>query len=1858
MRRLYYFLFTVIFFSAVHAFSQDVCAPVGWATQNGGVTGGGNATPVVCSTYSQLDNAVDDDNVKVIHVSGTITVPGGGRIVFQDQANKSILGLPGARLVSGDQSSSGSGIMQMKRCDNVIIRNLIFEGPGAYDVDGNDNLTIEDSRNVWIDHCVFEDGCDGNLDIKSEADFISVTWTIFRYRKPPRAGGPGGSDDHRYSNLFGSSDGATGDRGKLRITMQYCQWGEGVRERMPRIRFGRVHMVNNLFNSDVDNYCIRAGFEADILAEGNVFIGQSRPIDEFDNDYTAILSRNNIGASNLTRGTAFTPPYTIDINDASNVQALVESCAGATLNAPNGCSTCTGGGVTDCNGDQNGSAYTDNCGRCVGGNTGVAPCATSLSEGIYRIHPVHSNLCMASNNPSTQETCASVAAQYWNVTKDGNNYRIQSLDNDQYLSPGNNTQGENTGLSNSPVSLTLADAGNGNFYIQPSNNETLVFDILNISTATGMPAILWVNTGATNQHFTFEPVSVQLDCNGDINGAASLDACGVCTGGNTGVSPCAGAIQGEDFCFGNGVEEADNAGYQGAGYFNYDNAAGNSATWYINASNNQNYTIAVRYANGGGTARPLNVFVNGNQQGTISGNATGAWTTWTSEAISLNLNSGSNEITMTATSADGGPNLDLIALVSGLSDAQCSATPTDCNGDPNGSAYIDGCGSCVGGNTGQQPCANDCNGTPGGSAYLDNCGTCVGGTTGQTACTTDCNGVPGGNAYIDGCGSCVGGNTGQTACTPTCDDVGVVFGQIGYSTQGNGTTGGAGGDEVTVTNGVDLQNAINDATGPRIIYIDGTINVANSTGLSKIDIKDVSDISIIGLQGALFDGIGLKIWRASNIIIQNVTVRYVLTGDKDGLNIEGPSNNIWVDHCEFYNEYEGVDKDYYDALLDLKRDVDHVTISWNYFHDSWKCSLSGSSETDTYNRTVTYHHNFYENINSRLPLFRSGEGHMFNNYYKDIHSTTINSRIDACVKVENNYFLNAQNPYVSAYSDVVGYGDVSGNILENSPFVYASDVFELGACTANIPYDYSNNLNCAENVPSIVSQYAGVDKTIGTVNLPPTVSITAPSNGATFDDPATINITANANDSDGSVVSVEFFQNNNSLGTDNSAPFSYNWTGVTAGTYTIKVVATDDDGATAESSINVTVNAANLDCAGVPNGGAYYDNCNVCVGGNTGLDPCTQDCAGTWGGTEVFDDCGVCGGSNACVDCNGDPNGSASLDACGVCAGGNTGVTACSGSIQAETACTVDGTVDSDNAGFNGSGFVNTTNAVGANMVLSINATNAGTASVGFTYANGGGTDRPATVIVNGSTVGTLTFATTGEWETWVVESMDIDFNAGGNTIELVATSAGGIANLDQLIFTASGFTAGSCNEDCNGDLGGGATTDACGKCIGGNTGATSDDADGDGVIDCEDAFPNDFDNDGVPTAEDCDDTNASIITGTTWYADLDGDGIGDASSSIVACDQPTDYVTTSGDQCPTDANKTNPGQCGCNVPDVDSDADGILNCNDPFPNDKDNDGVSTIVDCDDNDPNVGATQTWYEDVDGDGVGDASSSVQDCTPPSGYVATAGDACPNDINKTDPGNCGCGQQEGTCLDCAGVANGSASFDDCGVCSGGTTGIAPNSTCSQDCAGIWGGTAAVDNCDVCSGGSTGITPNSTCTQDCAGIWDGNASIDNCNVCSGGTTGITPNSTCTQDCNGVWGGTAFEDNCGNCVASQQEACTQDCFGDWGGSAAFDACNDCAGGNTGITPVTDPTLCIATSLDEDLKHNIQVYPNPAVREFTVKAEGDFSYKLYTISGVLILAGQGEGQVNIGGDLVSGTYLLEVLTETTDVYITKVVKH
>ncbi|MCA1744464.1 MAG: carbohydrate-binding protein, partial [Bacteroidales bacterium] len=125
--------------------------------------------------------------------------------------------------------------------------------------------------------------------------------------------------------------------------------------------------------------------------------------------------------------------------------------------------------------------------------------------------------------------------------------------------------------------------------------------------------------------------------------------------------------------------------------------------------------------------------------------------------------------------------------------------------------------------------------------------------------------------------------------------------------------------------------------------------------------------------------------------------------------------------------------------------------------------------------------------------------------------------------------------------------------------------------------------------------------------------------------------------------------------------------------------------------------------------------------------------------------------------------------------------------------CGVDGTVDNNNAGFTGAGFANTDNATGKGIDYAVNA-EGGETSLLIQYANGA-SDRPAKIVVNGSTaVGALSLPSTGSWTSWTSASTIVTLQNGVNTIRLEATNSGGLPNIDFMSVSGAGVSASSCD--------------------------------------------------------------------------------------------------------------------------------------------------------------------------------------------------------------------------------------------------------------------------------------------------------------------------------------------------------------------------------------------------------------------------------------------------------------------------------
>ena len=317
------------------------CQPVGWATRSSrtgaavAVTGGGSATPIVVTTFADLKTYAADGQARVIHIDGTLGAgwSGSSGDRLEIKSNKTIVGLhAGTQLKAAIHINSAS---------NVILRNVVVRGPGSNQDQAWDNLTIEgSSKNIWVDHCEFWDGQDGNADVVKGADTVTFSWCIFGYALPGHV--------HNLSNLIASSDTEPESEGKLDITYLF-NWWNAAAERQPRCRFGYIHVVNNLFTANASvgasNLGVTNGYSCNVLTENNHFIDQKDPVDLGKQAGTGSVQQavgnqfESCTGNQQGSGTAFTPPYEYKsfMVPASDVKALVQKNAGATLTGAPAC---------------------------------------------------------------------------------------------------------------------------------------------------------------------------------------------------------------------------------------------------------------------------------------------------------------------------------------------------------------------------------------------------------------------------------------------------------------------------------------------------------------------------------------------------------------------------------------------------------------------------------------------------------------------------------------------------------------------------------------------------------------------------------------------------------------------------------------------------------------------------------------------------------------------------------------------------------------------------------------------------------------------------------------------------------------------------------------------------------------------------------------------------------------------------------------------------------------------------------------------------------------------------------------------------------------------------------------------------------------------------------------------------------------------------------------------------------------------------------------------------------------------------------------------------------------------------------
>lgn len=285
----------------------------------------------------------------------------------------------------------------------------------------------------------------------------------------------------------------------------------------------------------------------------------------------------------------------------------------------------------------------------------------------------------------------------------------------------------------------------------------------------------------------------------------------------------------------------------------------------------------------------------------------------------------------------------------------------------------------------------------------------------------------------------------------------------GYATLNGGTTGGAAGETVTVSD-LDSFTEAAESEEPLTIIVSGAIE-----GSAKIRVG--SDKTIFGEAGSSFTGVGLYVNKVSNVILRNLKIAKVDADNGDAVGIQ-ESTNVWVDHLDISGDLN-VGKDDYDGLLDITHAADYVTVSNTYLHDHWKASLVGHSDSngdeDTGHLTVTYANNYWYNINSRAPSVRYGQVHIVNNYFDSILSTGINARQGAQILVQSTAFANSADEAITFQdSDTTGYVVVDDVDLGGS-----SNTVPEGTFTPDsLPYDAIEALGSSA-VASTVPDQAG-----------------------------------------------------------------------------------------------------------------------------------------------------------------------------------------------------------------------------------------------------------------------------------------------------------------------------------------------------------------------------------------------------------------------------------------------------------------------------------------------------------------------------------------------------------------------------------------------------------------------------------------------------------------------------------------------------------------------------------------------------------------------------------------------------------------
>ncbi|MDE6485483.1 MAG: hypothetical protein K2L14_08830 [Duncaniella sp.] len=217
-----------------------------------------------------------------------------------------------------------SGVFDFVGCSDIILSNLDFTGPGSIDVGGADLVTLNGCNHIWVDHCRFTDGMDGNLDIVNNSDFVTVSDTHFRYTSR--------SYNHPLSNLNSGAERIDGSPQTNNISWFRCFWDEGCLGRMPYTVLG-VHHLLNCYWDCTGGTCIDAHNLSKVLIESSYFTSKVRTALALRDDNVKFEWRNSTWEGKvMTAGNAkINVPYSYTAADVATVPSDMRATVGPAL---------------------------------------------------------------------------------------------------------------------------------------------------------------------------------------------------------------------------------------------------------------------------------------------------------------------------------------------------------------------------------------------------------------------------------------------------------------------------------------------------------------------------------------------------------------------------------------------------------------------------------------------------------------------------------------------------------------------------------------------------------------------------------------------------------------------------------------------------------------------------------------------------------------------------------------------------------------------------------------------------------------------------------------------------------------------------------------------------------------------------------------------------------------------------------------------------------------------------------------------------------------------------------------------------------------------------------------------------------------------------------------------------------------------------------------------------------------------------------------------------------------------------------------------------------------------------------------